>query len=532
MTSTPLEEHWRTRVGVILAVAGSAVGLGNFLRFPGRAALYGGGSFMIPYFVSLVLLGIPICIVEWTLGRHGGRHGHHSAPGIYRTVTPHGTSRAFGALAVFIPVVIYTYYVCIEAWCLGYAWSYLTGGIDPGPDPAAYPQYFAARFDGFVGTAEDGAAFGGSPAPLVVLCTCLAVNLAIVARGLTRGIERLCLWAMPVLLVAALVILARVLTLGTPDPSHPEQSVLNGLGFMWNPKPAGGGGTFSALADPVVWLEAAGQVFFTLSVGFGIIATYASYLRPDDDVVLSGLSACATNEFCEVCLGGLITIPAAFVFLGALPLAGVAGSSIALGFHAVPVVFEHLPLADAWGALWFGLLFLAAVTSSVSMLQPALAFLAEGLGLGRRAAVTTLGLITAAGALLVAWGSRDMLALSVMDFWVGSTLLLVLALFEVLLFGWVLGAERGLAEANRGSDVRLPRAFGPLVRWVCPAYLILILGGFLLRSATRELQTVLEEPVAALTAGFLCLTFGASLVAAHRAWGRWARADHARGAAA
>ncbi|MGH7855727.1 MAG: sodium:calcium symporter, partial [Candidatus Binatia bacterium] len=148
-------ERWGTKIGVIFAVAGSAVGLGNFLRFPGRAALYGGGAFMIPYFVSLVILGIPICWIEWTLGRHATRRGLHSAPAILGSIWRSGASRLFGAVAVFIPVVIYMYYVFIEAWCLGYAWSYATGAIQPG-DPDAYAAYFSARFNDYIGAEEDG----------------------------------------------------------------------------------------------------------------------------------------------------------------------------------------------------------------------------------------------------------------------------------------------------------------------------------------------------------------------------------------
>jgi SNF family Na+-dependent transporter len=308
-------EGWSTKIGVILAVAASAVGLGNFLRFPGRAALYGGGAFIIPYFISLLVLGIPICWVEWTLGRYGGRHGFNSAPGVFRVVWRSGTSSAFGALAVFVPVVIYMYYVFIEAWCLAYAWFYLTGALAPGADPAGYQAYFSAFFNDFIGVSADGALFHGLSPALVALVICFALNFWLVYRGLSGGIEKFCQWALPALVVAALIVLARVLTLGTPNPDLPEQNVINGLGFMWNPKPIEpGGGTFSALLDSRVWLEAAGQIFFTLSVGFGIIITYASYLKPSDDVTLSALTASAANEFCEVCLGGLITIPAAFIF--------------------------------------------------------------------------------------------------------------------------------------------------------------------------------------------------------------------------
>jgi SNF family Na+-dependent transporter len=353
---------------------------------------------------------------------------------------------------------------------------------------------------------------------------CFAINFFLIYRGLSKGIEVFCTYAMPALVFAALIVLVRVLTLGTPNPALPEQNVVNGLGFMWNPKPATpGGGTFSALADPQVWLEAAGQIFFTLSVGFGIIMTYSSYLKKDDDVALSGLSASAANEFCEVCLGGLITIPAAFVFLGAAPLAQVAGSSIGLGFHAVPVVFEYLPLGRFFGFLWFGLLFLAAITSSISMLQPAIAFLEEGFNLGRRGAITLLGFITGAGSLMVAYFTKDTVALDVMDFWVGSALLIVLALFEVVLFGWVLGAERGIQEANRGSEIRIPAFFGVIIRYVCPTYLIAILAAFAYQNLPGQVRAIGERPAAMATVVFMGAVLVLLVLLVRQAAARWER---------
>jgi neurotransmitter:Na+ symporter, NSS family len=523
MADTRQRETWGTRLGVIMAVAGSAVGLGNFLRFPGRAAMYGGGSFMIPYFLSLIVLGIPICWVEWTLGRHGGRHGFNSAPGLFGVVWRHGASRFFGALAVLIPVVIYMYYVFIESWCLSYAWDYLAGNVVPPADPHQYAAYFSGRFNTFIGSNRDGALFEGLTPAVVAMTLCFAVNFLLIYRGLSKGIETFCTYAMPALVIAAGIVLVRVLTLGTPNPALPDQNVLNGLGFMWNPKPMHGGGTFSALADPQVWLEAAGQIFFTLSVGFGIIMTYSSYLKPNDDVVLSSLSASAANEFCEVCLGGLITIPAAFIFLGAAPLANVVGSSIGLGFHAVPVVFEYLPAGHFFGFLWFGLLFLAAITSSISMLQPAIAFLEEGFGLGRRASIAALGLITGSGSLLVVYFSKDTVALDVMDFWVGSALLIVLALFEVVLFGWVVGAEQGIAEANRGSEMRIPRIFAFVIRYVCPAYLLLILGAFAYQNFPAQVRAIAERPAAILTVAYMGLIFVFFFILVQLAARRWER---------
>jgi len=466
-------EHWGSRLGVILAVAGSAVGLGNFLRFPGLAAINGGGIFMIPYFISLLLLGIPICWVEWTMGRYGGSKGFNSAPGIFSVLWRHPISKYFGALALIVPIGIYMYYVYVEAWCLAYAWDYLNAKMTVyGTDVESYKNHFSD----FAGTKYNGVTLHGSLQESVVfLIIVFTINFVLIYRGLTKGIEAFCKYAMPALILFALIVLVRVLTLGTPDPATPQANVNNALGFMWNPKATSGGSAWSALANPELWLAAAGQIFFTLSVGFGVILNYASYLRKDDDIVLSGLTASATNEFCEVCLGGLITVPVAFLFLGEANLSkDVLNSSFTLGFKALPAVFARMPAGGFFGAIWFFMLFLAAITSSISMLQPAIAFLEEGFNMGRRMSVTILGMITAIGSLLVVYFSKNLLALDTMDFWIGTVCIFILATIQVITVGWIFGIQRAKEEVKRGAALTVPPIFWWIIKYVSPAYLIAI----------------------------------------------------------
>jgi len=498
-------ENWTTRMGVILAVSGSAVGLGNFLRFPGKAAEYGGGAFMIPYFISLLIIGIPVAWAEWTLGRYGGIRGYNSAPGIFSAIWRWKGSRYVGVVALLIPVIVYMYYVYIEAWCLAYAGFYLTGSFPL--EASLGPERYSDFFNDFVGMHENGInLMGGWRNPVVFLVVVTVVNLILIYRGLTRGIETFVRWAMPTLLLLSLIILVRVLTLGTPNPDLPEQNIMNGLGFMWNPKPLEeGGGLFSALLNPQVWLEAASQIFFSLSVGFGVIICYASYLRKNDDVVLSGLTSVGTNEFCEVCLGGLITLPAAFIFLGAAPLEKVVGSTLSLGFHTFPQIFEHMPAGSFFGFLWFFLLFIAAITSSISMLQPVLAFLEQDCGLRRGRAVAALASLTFFGNLLVIYFSKDLVALDTMDFWVGSVLIFVLATITVIIFGWVFPLEKGLKEAARGSDFRIPRFFGFIIKWICPAYLLTIFAFWSYGSVPSHAKDLFGNPPAVMTLSFIAL---------------------------
>src|SRR5688572_10233747 len=149
-------EQWASRLGVILAVAGSAVGLGNFLRFPGQAAANGGGAFMIPYFCALLFLGIPIGWAEWTMGRYGGLKGVHSAPAVMGIFGRGKIARYFGAIGVLIPLAVSFYYTYIEAWCLGYTWKYITGGIGVAAGAPIHEQTAtaAAFYTTFTGSEE------------------------------------------------------------------------------------------------------------------------------------------------------------------------------------------------------------------------------------------------------------------------------------------------------------------------------------------------------------------------------------------
>jgi neurotransmitter:Na+ symporter, NSS family len=550
------KEMWSSRLGVILAVAGSAVGLGNFLRFPGLAAQYGSGAFMVAYFVSLLILGIPICWAEWTLGRYGGQRGFHSSPGIFYVLIRHPVGKYIGVLGVVAPVIICVYYIYIEAWVLGYSCYFLTGKLNLGSDVAAYKEFW----ERFVGNAGDGLAFSASNyQALIFLLVVFGLNLFFIYRGLVKGIEFFCKYAMPALVLLGVIVLVRVLTLGTPDPTKPEQNVVNGLGSMWNPElvvvqeleeaPGKqlwvdrqvliGANSIQAkrteiagqarvrlhtktvweqLRNPLLWLAAAGQIFFSLGVGFGIIITYASYLRSKDDVVLSALTATAANEFCEVGLGGLITVPAAFIFLGT---AGVVGQgTFDLGFKVLPLVFAKLPMPWLFGWMFFFLLFLAAITSSLSMLQPGIAFLEEGLGIGRKQSVALLGLITGIGTTFVVYFSKGLKALDTLDFWVGTVFLFVMATVIIVYFGWSMGIERGWREAHEGGVMRIPGIFKFVMKYLSPLYLITIFALFVLfnvfgwQPATGEFKPTgyvsdligrTTSPVAQLSIGLVVL---------------------------
>lgn len=491
-------ETWGSIIGVVLAVMGSAIGLGNFLRFPGLAAKYEGGAFMIPYFFALIFLGLPIAWLEWTVGRVGGQKGYHSTPGIFKILWNHRLSPYLGFLGLLVPVGIFMYYVLIEAWCLYYAYLYFMGIFPLYQDGESYKNFFIQ----VTGMTGDGILMDFSHSKILIfIVLSYILNMFIIYRGLTKGIEYISKVAIPLLFFSALIILIRVLTLGTPDLNYPERNIINGLGFMWNP------GTseknfLESLMNADMWLAAAGQIFFSLSVGFGVIITYASYLKKDDDVILSATTSAAGNSFAEVALGGLITIPAAFVFLGK---EGISDSVFQLGFITLPNVFEKMHFGGFFGFLWFFLLFIAAITSSISMLQPAIAFFEEGLGTTRKASISLLSFITLIGTLFVVYFSKDLTALDNMDFWIGTFGIFILATIQIIIGGWVFGVDRIMNESIKGSIIKLPKFVKYVIKYISPAYLIIVFIFWLYQQLPSYVQTILTNTNARLTFLFVIM---------------------------
>jgi len=476
-------ESWGSRIGIIMAVAGSAVGLGNFLRFPGQVAQNGGGAFMIPYFISLFLLGIPLMWIEWTLGRYGGGFEHGTAPGIFHTIWEKNRFiKYFGIIGIFGPLVIFIYYTYIESWTLAYSFFALTGKYSQAVDQASMKSFLSA----YQGLEKNQFFSSLKPAYIFFLIT-FVLNISVIYYGIKGGIERLCKWAMPLLFIFGIMLMIRVLTLGTPDSLKPAWNLNSGLGFLWNPD-------FSALRNSRVWLAAAGQIFFTLSVGIGVILTYASYLSKGDDVVLSGLSAVSTNELAEVILGGSIVIPAAFVFFGPQDIQTIAKAGIFnLGFVTMPLVLTKIPLAAIFGFTWFFLLFLAGITSSVSLAQPAVAFLEDEFDINRKKAVLIFMLVTFVlcqpAIFFLGHGVVDEL-----DFWGGTFFLVLFATVEAILFAWVFGMENAWKEIHHGADMNVPRIYKFIIKYITPLFLLLILGFWFFQ---QGLPTIMMKAVSA-----------------------------------
>lgn len=482
MTTTdyapPERERWGSRVGLILAMAGNAVGLGNFLRFPNQAVQNGQGAFMVAYFVSLLLLGIPLMWMEWGIGRRGGHFGHSTCPGMFQSLTRARWAKYAGAVGVVMPLLIVIYYVYIESWTLGYAVQSATGALTGEAPGAHFDEYLGTG--GFLGVE----AFTGSGAAYVFFLITAAVNVWVLSRGLSRGIEIIAKIGMPILLLCAVGLVARVLTLPEVDGRSP----IDGLGIYWSPDQwralfdNGLARELFGKASAAIWVAAAGQIFFTLSVGSGAINTYASYLTRDDDIALTGLATVSTNEFCEVVLGGTLAIPAAYVFFGMSGVMQASQGSMGLAFVTMPQIFAQTPLlgieagpatVQILGTVWFGLLFVAGITSSLALSQPTMAFLQDALGLSRGRAALVVG-----GIVLLFVQPVILLpgVLDEIDYWAGTFGLVLFSTLEVLLFVWVFGRHRAWKEIHHGADIRIPVFFKHLMTWVTPLVLVAMLG--------------------------------------------------------
>lgn len=463
-------ESWGSRIGLILAMAGNAVGLGNFLRFPVQAVQNGGGAFIIPYLISFLLMGIPLLWVEWGMGRYGGRYGDHSTPFILDNMTKKRLWKYFGVFGIFTNLGVMAYYTYIESWTLTYTLKSLKGdflGIDLASVGAFFDQYVDAG---------SGINFPGWA--LVAFLVTLAINIYILSRGLSGGVEKVAKFAMPLLILFGAFLAIMGLTMGATGRCADCNSYV-GLNFLWQPQ-------FDTLANPKVWLAAAGQIFFTLSVGMGTIHCYASYVKSKDDVALNAMSAGWMNGFVEIVLGASVVIPIAVGYLGLDWVKENAGFMMA--FKTMPYLFDQWGnvLAVLAGVAWFGLLFFAGITSSLAMGTPWMGFMEDEFNWSRNKSAITLGLIV----LILALPTIFFFNKGVFDeydYWTGTVSLVVFALAEVILFAWVFGMDKGWEEITAGADMKVPVVYKFIIKYITPLFILIIFLTSLIKPGNGDL---------------------------------------------
>jgi len=458
------QEAWGSRIGLVLAMAGNAVGFGNFLRFPVQAVQNGGGAFIIPYLVSLVLLGLPLLMIEWSTGRFGGKFGHHSTPFIMNSLSKQKIWRYVGVFGIFSNIAIASYYCYLESWTMSYVFHSIAGTFN-GLDQHQVAGFFENYLD--VTTSTTGIPFEA----IVFFVLCLALNTWILSKGLSGGIEKAAKIGVPLLIIFGVFLAIKGITMKAGNQGAVWDGI-EGLNFLWTPN-------YDSLASPKVWLAAAGQMFFTLSVGMGTIQCYASYVKEKEDIALNSMSAGFTNEFVEIVLGSSIIIPISVGYLGIDRVIELTNQgSLGLAFRTMPYLFEQWGtiLSAIAGMAFFGLLFFAGITSSLAMGTPILGFLKDEFNWSRKRSALTFGL----GVLVLGLPTVFFFQKGVFDeydYWAGTVSLVVFAMLEAVLFAWIFGLDKGWKEINEGADIKIPVIFKYILKYITPVMLIAIFFG-------------------------------------------------------
>lgn len=429
------------KLSAVLVAAGSSVGLGNIWRFPYVAGENGGGAFLLVYILCVILLGLPIMTAEFAVGRSTRRN----AVGAYRTLDKRWSLLGFNS--IFAALLILGFYFVVSGWTLEYTVHSITGEIGRYTSAEEYKGFF----DSFVRNPWR---------PVVYTCIFVLATHAVIALGVQKGIERSAKVLMPLLLVI-LVALA-VHSVLMPNSSE-------GLRFLFKPD-------FSKLT-PSTLLTALGQAFFSLSIGLGSMVTYASYFKHDTNLRHTAANVTLLDSLVAI-LSGVVIFPAVFS-VGIAPSSGPS-----LVFVTLPGIFNGMPWGMVWSSVFFLLLVVAALTSTISLHEVITAYFHEEWRLKRSAAAwITTGLCAVLATLaslslgvLNGWSFFGLNLFDSLDFLSANILLPIGGFFTSLFVGWRM--DRKLLDAQITNDgtlsFRIRKVFIFLLRWICPAILMLV----------------------------------------------------------
>lgn len=449
----PKRETWTGQTAFLLAAVGSAIGLGNIWRFPGVAYANGGGAFLIPYLIALVCVGIPVLLLDYAVG-----HKFRGSPPLaLRRITKSG--EFLGWYQVMVCFVIFIYYAVVIAWAARYALFSIN--MAWGDDTLTF---FTKDF---LQVTEVSADQPVSTHPVIAVAIPLALIwlfvLFIVARGLTGGVELANKVFLPLLVLLFLALVVRAVFL---------PGALDGLNAFFTPQ-------WASLKDPHVWLAAFAQIFYSLSVGFGIMLTYASYLKPRSNLTGTGLVAGFANSSFEILAG--IGVFAALGFMaqaqgvGVNELEGLTGPI--LSFVTFPAIISMMPGGPIFGILFFSSLVLAGITSLLSLLQVVSGGLQDKFGFSATKAAVVMG-VPAMIISLGLFGTQSGLnTLDVIDNFINSIGVVSCAIALCVLCAVAGGKLKSLrAHLNSVSSVKMNPAWDVLVGIIVPAVLIFMLG--------------------------------------------------------
>lgn len=414
-------DSFGSRFGAIAATAGSAIGLGNIWRFPYVAGENGGGAFLIIYLGFILLIGIPVLLSEFTIGRSAQRNVF----GSFRKLAPGKPWYLIGLMGVGAAFMILAFYTAVAGWTLEYLFQSVINGFE-----GLTSNQLNDMFQSFIGTPWR---------PLFWFFVFMALTAAIIMSGVQKGIEKYTKILMPMLFVLLLVLAIRSVTL---------PGAAGGISFLFKPD-------FSKITSSTV-LEALGQAFFSLSIGMGTLVTYGSYIQKNNNLGNTAVSVAFADTFIAI-LAGLAIFPAVFAF-GIEP-----GSGEGLVYITLPNIFQQMPGGYFFSLMFFILLGVAALTSTISVLEVIVAFFSEELGLKRKAAtwlasssVSILGVMcvlsssTMADVKIVGFTVFDL-----MNFTSANILLPLGGFFIVIFVAWFLGRDKVKEELSNNGKLKV-----------------------------------------------------------------------------
>ena len=450
-------ERWSSRTIFILAAIGSAVGLGNAWRFPGTTYSNGGGAFLIPYLVALITAGIPLLILEHAIGRKA----QAGAPIALKKMNKRAEPLGWWALATSF--VIVSYYCVVLAWVVHYMWSSLTHAWK---DIGA-ADYF---FGNVLQISESPGALGGFSVPVLI---CLVITWVAVWLTLSNGVKsvsKVVVWTVPVPLVLLVVLMIRALTL-------PSANI--GLTFYLQPD-------WAALLKPRVWAAAYGQVFFSLSILFGIMIAYGSYLKKDSDLTTDGMIIAFADAGISFLAGFAV-----FGTLGYLsnvsgtPIAEMSVAGVGLAFITYPEAITQLPGGPVaiviFGLFFFLMLFTLGIDSAFSIVEGIVAGLVDKFNWNKKKTTLAMCALGLLGSLIFAT-KAGLYWLDITDHFVNDFNLIVIGIIQCFVVGWLFGAEKVRKYFNETSSIRFGRWWDIMIRFVTPLVLLYISVSYLIEN--------------------------------------------------
>jgi NSS family neurotransmitter:Na+ symporter len=451
-------DEWGSRLGFILATIGSAVGLGNIWRFSYQAYENGGGAFLFPYIFALITAGIPLLLLEMGFGFFT----RNSAPGSFKKIGK--KYEWIGWWSILIAFIVTVYYIVIIAWSLLFTFESISLGWTADPE-----SFFFGEFLGFSGSAFK---LGGIQWNIFfALLAVWLINYAIIAGGVKKGIEKASKIFMPLLAFMVLVIVFRGITL---------PGSMAGIRAFITPD-------FSKILDWNIWVGAYGQIFFTLSLGFGIMIAYSSYLPKKSDVIKNGIIAGISNSVFSIVVGfGVFGILGYMAQQQGVDIADVATSGIGLAFIAFPKAINLLPgLPQLFGFAFFLSLTIAGLSSSISLIESVVSSLIDNFSLSRKKAVTLVSLTGFIfGIPLVTGGGLAIL--DIVDHFVNIFGLLVVGFVEMIVLSYAFGLDQIRDNMNQSSDLKVGMSWNAMLKVIAP----LFIGIGLIQNTISELSTL------------------------------------------